>query len=102
MADDMHFLATGITCLKERFAMELGTGNPFALPCAHIVSASGGAIRKAPSARPVFHEQLVDHVPTPSIAYPQGRTEDPEVGLSGFQGQRPIAHHPVRCHLVNA
>lgn len=34
MATDMGFLATGLSTLKEKFGMEFGTGNPFALPCA--------------------------------------------------------------------
>eukprot|EP00904_Undaria_pinnatifida_P010620 jgi/Undpi1/6689/HiC_scaffold_20.g09168.m1 len=33
MTTDVGFLATGLTPLKEAFGIEMGTGNPFALPC---------------------------------------------------------------------
>lgn len=41
MATDMTFLATGLTPLKEKFGMEFGTGNPFALPC--MISSTAAA-----------------------------------------------------------
>lgn len=34
MTTDVGFLATGLTPLREAFGLEIGTGNPFALPCA--------------------------------------------------------------------
>lgn len=40
MATDMNFLATGLAPLKEAFGLELGTGNPFALPCLPLSSAT--------------------------------------------------------------
>lgn len=52
MTTDVGFLATGLTPLREAFGMELGTGNPFALPCVPSLNAvaareSGGGSGRA-------------------------------------------------------
>lgn len=45
MTTDVGFLATGLTPLKERFGLEIGTGNPFALPCVPSLNAAVAVAR---------------------------------------------------------
>lgn len=51
MAADTNFLATGMNYLKERLALELGTGNPFALPCAPASAPVGSEVGGGDPAR---------------------------------------------------
>lgn len=46
MATDMAFLATGFSILKDQFRMDLGTGNPFALPSVYVFTATNGIAAK--------------------------------------------------------
>lgn len=45
MANDTTFIATGMTFLRKRFAIDLSTGNPFVLPCAYTCSGRDGMER---------------------------------------------------------
>lgn len=42
MSTDMAFLATGFPLLRDRFGMDLGTGNPFTLPCVYLSTTTNG------------------------------------------------------------